>query len=127
MIMKQFMLTEYEKNPDRKIVTRDGKDVRILCTNRVVDYSDYRPIVALISQKGKADLVKLYYYNGVCVSDDLQDENDLFFAPEKHIGWINIYKTAVGYGNSIIYESKEEASQDKSLNLLDTIKVEWED
>lgn len=29
--MKQFNLTEYLKNPDRQIITRDGDSVRIIC------------------------------------------------------------------------------------------------
>ena len=31
--MKPFNLEEYLKNPSREIITRDGKDVRILCTD----------------------------------------------------------------------------------------------
>lgn len=32
--MKQFNLEEYLKNPKRKVVTRDGRDVRVICTDR---------------------------------------------------------------------------------------------
>lgn len=32
--MEQFSLKKYLKNPDRKVVTRDGRDVRIICTDR---------------------------------------------------------------------------------------------
>lgn len=32
--MKQFSLEEYIKNPSRKIVTRDGKEARIVCTDK---------------------------------------------------------------------------------------------
>ena len=35
--MKQFSLKEYLANPSRKVVTRDGKNVRILCTDRKLD------------------------------------------------------------------------------------------
>ena len=31
--MKQFNLKEYLENPSRKVVTRDGRNVKILCTN----------------------------------------------------------------------------------------------
>ena len=40
--MKQFDLQEYLKNPSRKVVTRDGRDVRIICTN----YDSFSPIIA---------------------------------------------------------------------------------
>ena len=43
--MKQFSLDEYLKNPKRKVVTRDGRNVtRLLCTDAEGDY----PIVALV-------------------------------------------------------------------------------
>ena len=32
--MKQFNLEEYKKNPNRKVITRDGRSVRILCTDQ---------------------------------------------------------------------------------------------
>ena len=32
--MKQFTVEEYQKNPNRKVITRDCRDVRIICTNR---------------------------------------------------------------------------------------------
>ena len=41
--MKQFSLEEYIKNPSRKIVTRDGKEARIVCTDKKGRY----PIIAL--------------------------------------------------------------------------------
>ena len=30
--MKQFNLEEYLKNPSRKVITRDGREARINCT-----------------------------------------------------------------------------------------------
>ena len=41
--MKEFSLEEYIKNPNRKIVTRDGKEARIVCTDKKGRY----PIIAL--------------------------------------------------------------------------------
>ena len=42
--MKEFSLEEYLKNPNRKIVTRDWRNVRIICTDR---QGEGRPILAL--------------------------------------------------------------------------------
>ena len=33
--MKQFSLEEYLANPSKKVVTRDGRNVRIICTDLV--------------------------------------------------------------------------------------------
>lgn len=32
--MKPFSLKEYLKNPNKKVVTRDREEVRIICTDR---------------------------------------------------------------------------------------------
>ena len=42
--MKEFDLQEYLKNPLQKVVTRDGRKVRIICTN----YDSLSPIIAEI-------------------------------------------------------------------------------
>lgn len=38
--MEQFSLEKYLANPSRKVVTRDGKNVRILCTDRKLDFKE---------------------------------------------------------------------------------------
>ena len=50
--MKEFNLTEYLKNPSQKVVTRDGRDVRIIFT----DHKGSQPIIALIEINGKEDV-----------------------------------------------------------------------
>lgn len=52
--MKPFNLKEYLENPYRKVVTRDGRTVRIICTNGKlfsprVDGTIY-PVVALVKK-----------------------------------------------------------------------------
>lgn len=40
--MEQFSLEEYLENPERKVVTRDGRNVRIICSNGgMVDTRDF--------------------------------------------------------------------------------------
>ena len=58
--------------------------------------------------------------------------NDLFFAPEKHEGWVNLYKWTnkdCAYYIGSIYNSKAEAEnkRDTSDNYVATIKIEWEE
>ena len=131
--MKQFNLEEYLKNPSKKIVTRDGRKVkRILCTDARGNY----PIVALVeSYDGTADKSLQYTKDGRYSVEYRMSVSDLFFAPEKHEGWINIYFGKDGpISGNIIFNSKEEAEESgrhrcgftKDLYIT-SIKIEWED
>ena len=125
--MKRFNLEEYLKNPSKKVVTRMGRKVRIICTDR--EDSIY-PIVALVKDDNKElDILVTYTKDGIPAEYN-EVYYTLFFAPEKHEGWINLYKM-----NSIIspgpraYDTKEEAESaagDKSY-YISTIKIEWEE
>ena len=125
--MEQFNLEKYLKNPARKVVTRDGRKVRILCT----DFNNKTyPIVGEIQGMVTPEIFTeegLVYKGG-------PDMNDLFFAPEKHEGWINLFKgdcvDAEAYlGDFPIYSSKEIAERNGRCcrNYLSTIKIEWEE
>ena len=46
--MKQFSLKEYLNNPSRKVVTRDGRNARIICTDRRSTSTFDGTIIALI-------------------------------------------------------------------------------
>ena len=127
--MKQFDLKEYLANPSRKVVTRSGRNVRIICTDKKgYDY----PIVALIENKLEGFEGVLYYTkNGEYIANE-SSMNDLFFAPEKRIGWINIFKwtsTEPYLGESRIYSSKElaESTGRNFRDYLSTIEIEWEE
>ena len=125
--MKQFNIEDYVQNPNRKVVTRDGHSVRIICTDRISDY----PVVALVSGEYSEDLIS-YTKDGE-VYTTLEDDYDLFFAPEsktKKVGWVNLYKDADGdIASGDFYETKEEAFENRSTGLtyLGTSKVEWEE
>lgn len=121
--MKQFNLDEYNRlkaeGEEPRIVTRGGRDVRIICT----DKNDSRyPIVALIWECDEEE-IHLFRHDGRYFST-YDDGNDLFFADleeepkyrpyanaeecfadvKKHGGWIigggNQYRqiTGIGYG-----------------------------
>ena len=125
--MKQFNLEEYLKNPSKKVVTRTGRKVRIICTDR--EDSIY-PIIALIKDdKRESEILVSYTKDGIPAEYN-EAYYTLFFAPEKKSAWINLYKM-----NSIIspgprvYDTKEEAESaagDKSY-YISTIKIEWEE
>ena len=128
--MKPFNLEEYLANPNRKIVTRDGRNVRIICTDR--KDSD-APIVALVENEyAEGERGMCYTKEGKVYSDNLSNV-DLFFAPEKHEGWVNIYKEwSEGSDRSLgarIYPTKEDAKKEgnKWSNYVTTTKIEWEE
>ena len=123
--MKQFNLDEYLKNPSRKVVTREGKNVRIVCTDK--KGNDY-PVVALIEWE-KTEEACDYTKDG-CLNDGRITEYDLFFAPEKHEGWANIYLGDGEYSlDDVIYSSRIDAEESgkKFEDYLTTIQIEWEE
>lgn len=123
--MKQFSLNEYLANPTKKVVTRVGESVRIICTN----FYGKNPIIANIEER---EYSYPFYEDGRFLSNGEPSNNDLFFAPEKHEGWLNLFKDTLGiiYGGCV-YTSKDEAKEeehptDKESHVA-TIKIEWEE
>ena len=49
--LARFSVKEWEANPKRRVVTQDGKDVRILCVDRM-DENRELPVVALVLCEG---------------------------------------------------------------------------
>ena len=127
--MKEFSLEEYIKNPNRKIVTRDGRDVRIICTDR---RGGDHPILALCTMSNESENLYSYLPNGrMYLSADADSCMDLFFAPEKHEGWVNVYKDGnmYSFGDTHPYATEKEAKRYSSIysDYVCTIKVEWKD
>ena len=124
--MKPFNLEEYLKNPNQKVVTRDGHPVRIICTDH--DNISY-PIVGAI--KGY-DFPFCFGEDGYVVGSKCNDANDRFFVPTKHEGWVNLYLDT-NYNShtpgACIYKSKKSAEKEgKSCkNYITTAKIEWEE
>ena len=121
--MKQFSLEEYLKNPSRKVVTRNGRKVtRILCTDARGQY----PIVALVEALDDDKESAFSYTKDGHFDPDEEHIYDLFFAQEKHEGWVSVYRDLesgelyCGY----VYDSEEEA---KKRGGIATVKIEWEE
>ena len=125
--MKQFNLQEYIAHPERKVVTRDGRSVRIICTDRKGD----TPIIALVYNANEGQEYGYAFYSDGKYFIDKGDELDLFFAPEKHEGWIIINKWPDGERdtNGIIYNAKLDIPDIPSVGAkrVATIKIEWEE
>lgn len=122
--MKEFNLDEYLKNPSQKVVTRDGRAVRIICTDAKGDET----LIALVYNKVR-DEENVYTYNkdGYFYGDN-DSCLDLFFDTNKREGWINIYsEQEYRHPGENIFNTKEEAIKNKSEIYIATVKIEWEE
>ena len=118
--MKQFNLEEYLKNPLRKIVTRNGRNVKILCTN----FTKAQHIIAQIEGNNYSTA---FHKDGIFVNG-FESNIDLFFVPEKHERWINLYKEDDNiYASMDTFKTKKEAETLSYSSCIATVKVEWEE
>ena len=122
--MKQFNLAEYLKNPERKIVTRGGYPATIVSTTF---HQENYPVVAEVCFSSY-DKKQSYSFtaNGLFL-DSSEDSRDLFFAPEKHEGSVNIYPGP--FTGVVVYKSEEDAKHCANANakVIATVKIEWEE
>ena len=121
--MKQFSLEEFLKNPNRKVVTRDGRNVKIHCT----DYIGFGPIIAKVEGN---NFSQMFYSDGRSSRYE-ESHYDLFFVSEKHEGWINVYRDGNGITSfgAILHTSQEEAEKMGKTDdyYAATAKIEWEE
>lgn len=125
--MRQFNLKECLKDPQRKVITRSGNPVRIICTNRK---SENYPIVALIQEGINCETTYHYTIDGKWINGE-SSAIDLFFAPIKKEGWVNLYEfNSVVVPGVKVYDTEEEAkfeTRNKSEYYISTTKIEWEE
>ena len=127
--MKEFNLEEYLKNPSQKVVTRDGRNVRIICTDSI----SANQVVALVTyfdeEKNKIQEATLDYRSDGKYCNE-ETNYDLVFAPSKNEGWINIYKDNDACNTGLdIFKTREEAVRKgkKSKLYVTTVKIEWKE
>ena len=120
--MERFKLDEYLKDTSRKVVTRDGRNVRIVCT----DMKGSAPIVAVIEEADNTENAFRYEPDGIMHG---YHDIDLFFTPEKKEGYVNLYKQITGLNTGFVFNTKEEAEKSvKGIpNYITTVKIEWEE
>ena len=122
--MKSFNLKEHLEHPEWKVVTGEGEPVRILCTD--LDDNDY-PVAAATKNRH----VDKYTADGL-FQPGKETKYDLFFASEKHEGWVIISKLPFTDSFEIspeIFATKEEAVrvwEDNPGIKCSIIKIEWE-
>ncbi len=122
--MKQFSLEDYLKNPNQKVVTRDGRKVRVICTD--FDNELY-PIIGGVQGE---PFPRAFTKEGL-LCDHTDTDSDLFFATEKREVWINVFEDTIGSScvESCIFKSREDAEKAaKNYSVyITTIKMDWEE
>ena len=121
--MKQFNLKEHLEHPDWEVVTREGKPVRILCTD--LDDNDY-PVAAVVGNFH----VDKYTAEGLFQAGK-ETKYDLFFYFKKIEAWTLFVKCAGNFVlGSIFYDTIEEARRVQESDpdrYGPIVKVEWEE
>lgn len=124
IVMRPFSLKEYLKNPSQKVITRDRRNARIICTDAKGNF----PIIALVETHNDTEVALRLSEDGHFYND-VEDSRDLFFAPEKQEGWINVYLDAENdsYVGTCIFKSKEDAENNGKIwkGYVTTLKIEW--
>lgn len=112
-----------------KVVTRDGRQVRIICWDRM-DTTEH--IVALVEchiDVKTVEKVFTYTNRGEYWRGEEHDL-DLFMAPTTVERWVNVYKNENEneYYNGRYYDSEQEALKYKDDgNYVATTKLSWEE
>ena len=124
--MEEFNLEKYLENPNRKVVTRDGRSARIICTNRL---DENYPVLALVNYEDY-EMCHSYTIFGRLHTNQTTDFGlDLFFAPEKKEKWVNVYEDSNGRNwlGENLYDTEKAAKADPSKSRVATVKIEWEE
>lgn len=124
--MEQFSLDEYLADTTKRVVTREGKDVRIICTDR----DSLFPVVFLIRKEtGATESVFAANENGICSIGVELCDYDLFFAPKKQSRWVYLYRLEdnIVYASDA-YPSHEAAEEDmRKHNGFGLTEITWEE
>lgn len=110
----------------KPVCTRDGRKARIIC----LDAKDIeKPIIALYENDdddGEIKEVVETYNNKGEICEGAKWAKDLMMLPEKHEGWVNVYKG--GLLDTKSYNTRKEAFDKASpKDYVDTIKISWEE
>ena len=111
----------------KPVCTRNGAKARIICFDAKSD----APIIALITTDDGTEITFDYLSDGTFFNSENPD-NDLMMLPEKKEGWVNIVRGSNGspHMEREIFQLKEEAKNTiKAIsdNLIDTVKISWEE
>lgn len=116
--MKKFDL-EKAKAGD-KVVTRDGREVRIVCFDRAGKH----PMIALVKNDDGAEGLVTFSLDGNCCFDGEETPLDLFMAPKvvKHQAHLVLYPC----GAIEVYDEADKAIRVTNVHGAEYRLVEWE-
>lgn len=123
--MEQFSLDKWLENPSRKVVTRDGRPVRIICWDRNTTY--WKIIALVTSPDGSVENPYTYDVNGKESDGCLHDHrNNLFFADDELTKFEKEVKDLMNSCCNEIGEADitNELVKEAALNLLDLARKE---
>jgi hypothetical protein len=104
-------------DPTKPVQTRDGRKVRIICT----DAAGPHPIVALIKvEKEGRECSHQFSKIGSYFANSIASELDLINIPERKVRWVNVYEDSTS-GQFAHRESADACAAVKRLGILKLI------
>ena len=125
--MKPFNLEEAKAG--KPVVTRDGRDVRILAFDYKTETNFY-PLIGLVTLSNGTEKLEIWTNEGRSWCSDGKADFDLFIKTEKKQGWVNLYRDAFGsISADVVYRNEVTAKSLSKVGVeaITTIKVEWEE
>lgn len=109
------------------VCTRDGRQARIICTDR---RTNLYPVVALVTDAAGDEDAFFYTPGGRFYADGRDSGCDLVMQPERREGWVNVVRFGQEHNVGCLYRTKEDALRhvDAAGNgYVATVRVEWEE
>lgn len=119
------------------VMTKSGLPARVICVdanNPWEGVDEKICVIALVKEEG---LGKVHRYNekgeyrSICKDPTgravvtSNPDLDLVMATQKHEGWINVYPEREC--SRVVYVTEEDAKTIAATNVVDTVKIEWEE
>ena len=106
------------------VVTREGKELLAIVSNQDTR-TRYGDLIYLIVV-GERVVSRDAWSDGRYYKGAMESKIDLFMAPEKKSGWVNVYRTDGEYILGEIHETKKKALEVAITSTVDTITINWE-
>jgi hypothetical protein len=123
--MKPFDLT-------KPVQTKNGLDVRILCT----DADNVYPVIGLIKPRQGREKLAQWTEDGSFLKGLMNNDYDLVNVPTKHSGFVNVYRKSNGEAEvSAFHPTSASAAEGRERSLraaasstyITTLSLEWEE
>jgi hypothetical protein len=103
-----------------KVIDGNGNPARVLVFNRKMPLNKGFCMLALVDKAGN-EIAQAFSLDGTALYRN-GVEDDLYIAPVKMVGWVNVYED-MKLGN--LHSTKEKAQENQRIHVVDTIKIEW--